>query len=167
MQAQRRSEQQGSAFVHKRVCSLFRDKSSKPVLQKGDHELVVRDGSDPKNLLDLTIYLFHLVLITLYSHLRFGIIRVYFRKYLPLSTSASSVFLHSSHLQEEVHLSPLLQHSQYFFRQLDFLQLHVRSATSPSKFGRSLNSLSLLFSHPIHLQFQLQRLPKYQYFYLG
>ena len=40
------------------------------------------------------------------------------------SSPPPGIFLHSTHLQLKPQATPSLKHSQYFFKQFDFLQLH-------------------------------------------
>lgn len=51
------------------------------------------------------------------------------------SWSSSVLFLHYSHLQFTPHFSPAWKHSQYFFKQFDFLQWHPFACCSSSIFG--------------------------------
>ena len=70
---------------------------------------------------DLVNFLRRPYFLSLFLHL----LSIYIKTivHYSISTASSIPFLHSQHLQLEVHLTPLLKHSQYFLRQFDFIQL--------------------------------------------
>lgn len=68
----------------------------------------------------------------------------------------SSVFPHPSHLHYELHATPALKHSQYFFWHCDFLQLQLFFyATFLHRFFRMLLALSTSWLFSVTLE-QLQ-----------
>lgn len=83
-----------------------------------------------------------------------------------ISIGSSPKFLHSQHLQLLLHFTPELKHSQYFFKQLDFLQLQIFSDSSNSKGALYFFSISPWFSHPVHLHDSVHFLAKCKICYL-